>query len=351
MKTIDEIYSEMLSVFTEHTGLEAGAGGDLAVRLYAVAAQIHALYLQAAWTEKQCFPQTAAGEYLDYHAELRGLERKKAAAASGMLRFSVSSEAQNALSIPAGTVCMTAGLVRFETMEDAKLPAGALFVDVPAVAVENGAAGNVAAGTIHSMVVAPVGIESCTNPQAFSGGADDEGDEALRARVLETYRRLANGANAAFYKQKAMSFDEVAAAAVTPRARGIGTVDVVIATREGVPEDALLEQVQAYFDEVREIAVDVQVLAPETETVNVNLAVKVAENYDTNAVMETVRNLLSGYFDGTRLGKNVLLVELGAAVFAVDGVENYAFAAPTSDVLVADAVLPVLGALTVEAMS
>ena len=47
MKTIDEIYSEMLSIFAEHTGLEAGAGGDLAVRFYAVAAQIHALYLQA----------------------------------------------------------------------------------------------------------------------------------------------------------------------------------------------------------------------------------------------------------------------------------------------------------------
>ena len=351
MKTIDEIYSEMLSIFTEHTGLEAGAGGDLAVRFYAVAAQIHALYLQAAWTEKQCFPQTAAGEYLDYHAELRGLERKKAATASGVLRFSVSAKAQNALSIPTGTVCMTAGLVRFETTEDAELPAGALAVDVPAVAVESGAAGNVAAGAILSMVVAPVGVESCTNPEAFSGGADDESDEALRARILETYRRLASGANAAFYKQKAMSFDEVAAAAVTPRARGIGTVDVVIAAREGVPDDALLEQVQACFDEVREIAVDVQVLVPEIETVDVSLAVKVAANYDSETVLETVRNLLCGYFDGTRLGKDVLLVELGAAVFAVDGVENYSFAAPVADVAVADTVLPVMGTLTVEAMS
>ena len=145
MKTIDEIYSEMLTIFTERTGLDAGAGGDLAVRFYAVAAQIHALYLQAAWTEKQCFPQTATGEYLDYHAELRGVERKGAAAASGVLRFSVGTAATADLTVPAGTVCMTAGLVRFETTAEGVLAAGGTDVDVPAVAVETGEAGNVAA--------------------------------------------------------------------------------------------------------------------------------------------------------------------------------------------------------------
>lgn len=351
MKTIEEIYGEMCGIFSERTGLEVGVDGDLAVRFCAVAAQIYALYLQAAWTEKQCFPQSATGEYLDYHAALRGVERKKAAAACGTLRFSVSKAAGSALTVPAGTVCMTAGLIRFETTENAELPAGELFVDVPAVAVETGEAGNAAAGTITSMAVAPVGIETCTNPAAFAGGREDEEDEALRIRVLETYRRLSNGANAAFYKQKAMSFEKVAAAAVMPRARGIGTVDVVIASQEGVPEEALLEEVQACFDEVREIAVDVQTLAPETLTVDVSVAVKVSGSYEEASVLETVKNVLTGYFDGTRLGKNVLLAELGAAVFAVVGVENYAFAAPAADISVGETVLPVLGTLTVEAMS
>jgi len=351
MKTIEEIYSEMLNVFTERTGLDVGADGDLAVRFYAAAAQIHGLYLQAAWTEKQCFPQTAVGEYLDHHAALRGVERKKAAKASGMLRFSVNEAAQNALSIPAGTVCMTAGLVRFETTEAGELPAGALSVDIPAAAVETGAAGNAAAGTVVQMSVAPVGIAFCTNPEAFTGGSDNESDEKLRERVLETYRRLSNGANAAFYKQKAMSFDEVASAVVLPRAHGVGTVDVVITSREGVPEQTLLEEVQSCFDEVREIAVDVQVLAPETLTVNVDVTIKAAENYDSQVVLEKVRNALTEYFDGTKLGKDVLLAELGAAVFGVEGVENYAFSAPAADAKVGNTVLPVLGFLTVEAMS
>ena len=350
MKTIDEIYEEMLDIFTERTGLEAGAAGDLAVRFYAVAAQIHALYLQAAWTERQCFPQTATGEYLDYHATLRGISRKEAAKAEGVIRFGVNTAVDTALTVPAGTVCMTAGLVRFETAEQAELAAGELYVDVPAVAVESGSEGNAAAGTVTAMAVAPTGVAWCTNPEAFTGGLDEEDDDTLRGRVMETYRRLANGANAAYYEQKALTFDGVAAAVVIPRARGIGTVDVVIATEEGVPGQELLDEVQAYFEKVREIAVDVEVLAPETVTVDVAVSVKAAEGHEAAEVTAAVEEALSGWFTGRRLGCGVLMAELAALVYAVDGVANYAFSAPTGDVTVDTGVLPVLGTLTVEEM-
>lgn len=76
MKTIEEIYEEMLSVFREETGAEASAASDLSVRLYAVAAQVYGLYAQAEWLSRQCFPQTAQGEWLDRHAALRGVERR-----------------------------------------------------------------------------------------------------------------------------------------------------------------------------------------------------------------------------------------------------------------------------------
>ena len=82
-----------------------------------------------------------------------------------------------------------------------------------------------------------------------------EEDEELRERILETFRRLPNGANAAFYQQGALSFDEVAAAAVLPRARGQGTVDVVVATLVGVPGEELLQRLQDYFQQRREIAI------------------------------------------------------------------------------------------------
>ena len=65
MKTVDEIYQEMLACFGERTGLEPREGCDLSARLYAVAAQVWSLYVQAEWVVRQAFPQTAEGEYLD----------------------------------------------------------------------------------------------------------------------------------------------------------------------------------------------------------------------------------------------------------------------------------------------
>ena len=46
MKELEEIYQEMLDCFAQRTGLEAAESCDLAVRFYAVAAQVYALYAQ-----------------------------------------------------------------------------------------------------------------------------------------------------------------------------------------------------------------------------------------------------------------------------------------------------------------
>ena len=151
MRSIDEIYGEMTAIFEQETGVALAGDGDMAVRLYAVAAQIYALYVQADWVNRQCFPQSAEGEYLDRHAQLRGLERRAAVAAEGSIRFETDSAAQADLTIPAGTVCMTAGLIRFETTKEVTLRAGQTQVDAPAAALEPGAAGNVAAGTIRAL--------------------------------------------------------------------------------------------------------------------------------------------------------------------------------------------------------
>ena len=350
MKTIDEIYREMLACFGEETGLEPREGTDLSARMYALAAQVYALYVQADWVTRQAFPQTAEGEYLDYHAQLRSLERKPALPAQGTVRFTAGEAAQSDRSIPQGTVCMTAGLVRFATTQAAVLPAGELTVDVPVQALEPGTAGNVSAQTVVSMAVAPMGIASCTNPQAFAGGADGEGDEELRARILDTFRRLPNGANAAFYEQGALSFDQVAAATVIPRPRGVGSVDVIVSTLAGTPGEELLEQLQDYFEQRREIAVDVQVKAPTPVTVNVAVQVKAKGGWDKTQVLDQVEETLESWFDGKLLGQDVLLARLGSLIYGCDGVENYAVSAPAADLAVDADELPVLGTLSVEEM-
>ena len=100
MKTIEEIYEDMRAAYAEKTGLAVGDGGDMALRLYAVASQLYCLWVQTDYLTRQTFPQTAEGEYLDRHAALRGLTRGEAAKAAGTLRFCLKEAAAAAVTVP-----------------------------------------------------------------------------------------------------------------------------------------------------------------------------------------------------------------------------------------------------------
>lgn len=346
-KTLDTIYEEMLSVFAEVSGYLPSTSCDLAARLYAAAAQIQGLYLQAQWLLDQSFPQTAKGVYLDQHAQLRGISRGVATCAAGTLRFGLSSAVGSDLAIGEGTVCMTPSGIRFATTEDAVLKAGRLYTDVPARALEPGRQGNVAAGSVTIMAAMPVGVRACTNPEAFSGGDDEESDEALRIRLLDSYRRLPNGANAAYYEQVALSRTGVAAAVAVGRPRGVGSVDLYIATDTGIPDQALLDEVGAYLQEKREISVDLRVLAPTPKAVNISVAIQPAGGFTFDQARADADAALRDAFTGAMLGREVTLAFLGNLLYDLDSVQNYRFTRPTADMAASPTVLPCLGTVTI----
>ena len=351
MKEWTEIYEQMRGTFAQRAGFVPSEGCDSAVRLYALAAELQSLLMQADWVLDQSFPQTAQGTYLDYHAETRGITRGAAEKAAGVIRFAAADKVTAACPIEKGTVCMTAEGVRFETTEDAAIAVGSQWVDVPAQAAEAGAGGNVIAGTVTLLSAMPVGVVQCTNPAAFSGGCDAESDEALRGRVLASYQRLPNGANAAYYEQEAMRYPGVAAAKAVGRARGIGTVNVVIATHAGVPDAALLAAVETDLQKKREIAVDVKVLAPAVETVAVTAALKVAPGYTFAEVKAGAQSALEALFTGELLGKRVTTARLLTLLCGVEGVENVHLTAPAADVAVGSTELPMLGTVTISELT
>ena len=351
MHSVDEFYEQMRETVAERTGVSMVDSCDLAARLYALAAQLCALEAQSDWVRRQCFPQTAQGEHLDHHAEMRALTRRESTRAEGVIRFFAAASGETKRVIPAGTVCMTEGLVRFETVEQGVIAAGEMWADVPARATDGGAAGNVIPGTVTVMAVAPVGVMSCTNPAAFSGGTDREDDESLRARILDSFRVLPNGANAAYYRQVALADEEVAAAEVVSRPRGVGTVDVVVSARAGQPDAALLERLQKTLDAQREIAVELSVIAPQVIPVSLAVEIAPADGYEVDEVAARVEAALRRHFDGSLLGKSQLLVKLGSIVYGCEGVENYRITAPAADVAVERTQLPVLESLSVGVMA
>ncbi len=347
MKEISELYEGMLETFEEKTGFAMEDTADLAVRLYAAAAEIQALYIYADWALTQSFPQSAAGKYLDYHGQLRGITRKSGHKAGGILRFKIDSARAEPLRVPAGTVCTTAGLVRFVTTEDALIRAGALYADAAAEAEIVGTAGNVPAERITNMTRAPVGVTGVTNPAAFVGGSGEEDDESLRERILDSFIRLPNGANAAFYELRALSHPGVEAVRVIPRHQGIGTVGVVVSGAGGVPEQALLQEIQDDLDSVREIAVDVTVMAPEPERVDLAVRILPKPGKSFDSAQAAVRTALTAWFDGGLLGKPVYRTQLGKVILDTGVAETYAITAPTKDLPGNARRLPQLGTLTI----
>lgn len=218
MKEWTEIYEQMRGTFAQRAGFVPSEGCDSAVRLYALAAELQSLLMQADWVLDQSFPQTAQGMYLDYHAETRGITRAAAEKAVG-------------------------------------------------------------------------------------------------------------------------------------RARGIGTVNVVIATHAGVPDAALLAAVEMDLQKKREIAVDVKVLAPTVETVAVTAALKAAPGYTFAEVKAGAQSALEALFTGELLGKSVTTARLLTLLCGVEGVENVHLTAPAADVAVGSTELPMLGTVTISELT
>lgn len=345
MKTITEMYEDMLEVFRQETGYAMEDSADLAVRLRAFAAEAYSLYVYADWVGRMAFPQTAEGEFLDRHAQLRGLERRGAARAQGKIRFYISRALSYDIPIAQGVYCSTMAGTDFVTTEAGTIAAGTVYADIPAEAVKSGASGNVRSGVIVSMALPPAGVEGCTNPNAFTGGLDGETDASLRDRLLDTYKHLPNGANAAYYEKLVMADDEVLAVKVLPRHQGIGTVGVVVTPIPEADGDELVERLQTLLDQQREIAVDVTVMQPTEVTVNVTMALDISEGWEYERVAASVRKAVEGAFDGTMIGQDLLLRRLYECLAGVEGLRNYSISLPTSDVTIQDTEMPVLGTL------
>lgn len=87
METYDTILKRMQEKFQSLSGYSADDASDIGIRLKVLAGEIFSMQSYAEWLKRQMFVQTAGGEQLDYHAGQRGLSRKAAQFAQGVLLF------------------------------------------------------------------------------------------------------------------------------------------------------------------------------------------------------------------------------------------------------------------------
>lgn len=327
MENYEDILKRMQDKYSELTGFDADDASDIGIRLKLLAGEILSLEANIQWLKTQMFAQTATEQQLEYHASERGLKRKAAVCSNGELTFSRDTELDYDVSIPSGTICSTAGVngTRYETTEDAVLSAGNLSVTVSAKSCGGGADKNASIGSITVMVTPPAGIVSVTNEVAFTGCAAEETDDELRKRILDSYKNISNGTNAAFYKEEILKYEGVHSVSVVPLARGNGTVDIYVAGKGATVSSSLISTIQSGIEKLREINVDIQVKSPSLVQAGITVLIYVEDGYNFNDVRSDCIAAITEYYNNLGIGEPRLLSEVGEVIYHVEGVKNYVY--------------------------
>lgn len=197
-KDATAITQDMIAAVVARTSLTDLLPGSVLTQILTAAARSdEAIYIQLAAILDAFGLDTATGEDLSQRALDYATERLGAQVSTGEITFSRSAAAAaNPATVPVGTeVSSSSGAATFTTTSVASFAAaGTVSSAVGIASTEAGAAQNVAANGITTVVTAfsspdLVGL-TCINAAATIGGADEESDEALRARLRAFIRGL-----------------------------------------------------------------------------------------------------------------------------------------------------------------
>lgn len=325
MKTYEQLVEAMNRSFTNKIGYSPDEASDIGIRIRVLAGELYNIQTYLEWIKRQAFPQTAQGEYLDYHAQLRGLQRKPAVKAKGMVLFALSEPATVKVEIPQGTLVSTTGEkpVSFQTTQYGSIDVGKSTAYINAEAVEGGTSGNVMSRTINVIVTMPVENMTVTNLGGFSSGADSEDDETLRKRIIESFKYIENGTNRAYYESLAKTVNGVECVNVVPRRDGTNIVNIYISGKEQMLGNTVIESVQQLIEEQREINVDVRVKAAEILECIVEASVTLNDGYNIDSVQEELGTKLTEILNSYNVGQSLDMAVINDLLYHSPGVKSY----------------------------
>ncbi|PZW46845.1 putative phage protein gp47/JayE [Humitalea rosea] len=241
-----------------------------------VAIASHELHGHIAWATKQILDDTAEAEELVRRAAIMGITRKPAVTASGPVTLTGTAGAV----LPAGTEFRRSDDARFVADADATI-AGGGTATVTVTARVAGAAGNTAAGAALALIAPVPSILPSATTDGLGAGADAEGDEDLRARLMARRQAPPAGGAAADYRAWALAVPGVGSAWCVPLWAGAGTVGVgILAAGGALAGTPLINAVAAAIALLRPVTANVTVFTPTATTIPIILGI----SPDTTAV-------------------------------------------------------------------
>ncbi len=322
---VNKMKSEYFNICGENPGADAQAMGIIE----ALAAEVFALACKERHTLNAAFPQTATGEYLDNHARLRGIERKKSAAATGELTFYLDAALGFDAEVPGGTVVSRDGepFIQFATDAAVTIPAGEVSATAKATALAAGEAYNAPAGSVTVMVNPPEYVAGVTNEGAFTGGTDDERDASLRERVLYSYSALCNCVNEKSIRELLLSDEEILDAKTAPAEPGI---TVYLRTPSGAVSEELEARVKDMLGFITICGAPVTVLAALPKEFSATVTLTILPGADFENIAEKVSTRLTEFCAKEKIGRSLTTAELEGALSNIRGVRGADISVPSS---------------------
>lgn len=316
---------------------------DAQVLARAHAGVAYGLYGYLNWLADQILPDSADEETLERIAALRLNEpRKPAQPASGPASFMAAAGGV----LDVGTVLQAGDGRTYKVTAGVTTMAGLNSTTLEAV--DAGTLGNAEAGLQLTLVQPVEGIASTFTVLApgLAGGVAQESVEALRARVVRSYRVIAQGGSADDYETWALEVPGVTRAWCRRNYLGPGTVGLFVMRDSDVvpvPNPAQLAEVKTYIESPRPVTAELYVLPP--VLVPVPYSIKAVP--DTSAVRAAIELQLRDLHQREAgLGDTLLITHIRAAVSGSTGETDHVLTTPVADVVAETNQILTLGVIT-----
>jgi predicted phage baseplate assembly protein len=188
-----------------------------------------------------------------------------------------------------------------------------------------GAAGNVAAGAISTLIDRPLGVSGVTNPQAATGGADADTVDDIRANAPLSVLTLGRAVSITDYQNYAATFAGIAKAYAIwiPSGPGRG-VFITVAGVGGAalpPGNLTLSNLVTSLQDYGNPLIPINVVSFLETIFRLEAHVRYDPAYDQSTVEAAVRSsLLQNYsFPNRTFGQGVSADEIAAFIQAIPG--------------------------------
>lgn len=323
-RTYEQIVDEMLKAYFNEYGQKPDNNSLEMKRIEAVASELYGLSCYGDFIFKQSFVQTATGEYLDRHGEIRDCARKEARCAKGELMFYLDEPIDEDVEIPQGTVCSVEEhpYLQFVTDEKGTIKSGETSVSLNASALYPGSEYNVKKGEITVMVNAPVKVSHVVNKIRFDSGTDAENDNVYRKRIMNNYNIAQNGVNTSSLENILLNFDFLKDCFI-PEANAPGAINVVILTYDGSISTAERILIEDAIGLQHITGAKLSLLMATQKNYEMTVDIYVRTGFDQEQVKTKIEDIIKEVNDGCRIGRPLSLTQISKRLSLLEEITDF----------------------------